>query len=719
MKTRTMKNYMFTLLFSILFAVTATAQEGMWLLSQIDDLNLGSKGLEMETADIYNTEEPALYNAIIQLGGGTASFVSPEGLIITNHHVAFGALQRAATTENDYITNGFTAFNRGDEILAQGYKARLLLEMTDVTDDVLKAAKGITDPRERDEKMAEKMNKMNESAEKKKDDLNSRIVSMYNGKQYIQFVYKVFKDIRIVYAPPLSIGNYGGDIDNWMWPRHTGDFSFLRVYASPDGHGAEYSEDNVAYKPNVWLKVAKGNLEEGDFTFIMGYPGATTRYRTSNSAAWNLKYNYPFTIDYFGKAIELMEELTENDPDAKIKVAGLKKGLANTMKNYQGKVEGMKRTNYVQKKKDFEQEFMAWVNSSADTKEKYGNILTDITAQYDVIRKTKDRDNLMNYLGGLAGTELSLASYAYQLRSELEKPKKERRPGYTEERVQEVVDNLHYQYDNFYEPLDKALLTMALNMANDLPAGQRFEGLEYIFSNYNSVEQFVEEAYSISKLNDLEYAKSLFQMSIQEMEDLNDPFVKMANSLAPLQEEYGVVYDEFASNVTALRKLYIDAIYEWKGKSIYPDANSTMRFTSGPVMGYEPTDAVWYKPFTSLNGVVQKNTGEVPFDAPEELVKLSMKKDFGRWEDPVLKDVPVAFLHQCDITGGNSGSPVMNAKGELIGVAFDGNYEAMIGDWQYDYKLQRTISVDIRYVMFVTENIGKAGFILDEMGVVR
>ncbi len=713
-----MKNYSLTLALLLAFSLFSTAQEGMWLLNQIDDLGLKEKGLQIETSEIYNTEKPALYNAIVQLGGGTASFVSPEGLIITNHHVAYGALQRAATAENDYTTKGFLARSKSEEIEAPGYKARVLQEMKDVTADIHKAGKGLDDPMERDKKINEKIKKMTDGIEKKGDDIEARIAEMYNGKQYILFVYKVFKDVRIVYAPPSSIGNYGGDIDNWMWPRHTGDFSFLRVYATPEGNGAEYSEENVPYKPEVWLKVAKDDLSDGDFTFIMGYPGFTTRYRTSNSAAWNLKYNYPFSIETFGNILEISEELTENDPEGKIKVAGLQKGLANTMKNYQGKVEGMTNTHYVDEKIKFEQDFSNWVNSDPARKAKYGNILTDIRAEYKVIEKTKDRDNLLGYLQGLAGTELGVASYAWYLATELDKPKKERKPGIDESAIENAKNGMTYQYANLYLPLDKQMLIMALEMADELPADQRIEGLDKVIKGQDkSIEVYVNWMYETSKLDDIEYAKSLFGKSVAELKAINDPFINMWASVYPLTESYGEVYDKFAANVTDLRKLYIDALYEWKGSNMYPDANSTMRFTSGPVKGYVPTDAVWYNPFTTLSGVIWKDKDTEPFDAPDKLVELYKKKDFGNYVDPDLNDVPVAFLHQTDITGGNSGSPVMNAKGELIGVAFDGNYEAMISDWKYDFDMQRTISVDIRYVLFITEKFANAGFILEEMGV--
>jgi hypothetical protein len=704
---------------AIIFLVSGMrAQEGMWLLSQIDNLNLKEKGLEIETGDIYKPDGQALYQAIVQLGGGSASFVSPDGLIITNHHVAYGALQRASSAENDYITDGFLARNREEEIQAQGYQARILQQMKDVTAEIEKAAKGIDDPMERDKVISEKIVKMTEKAEKGGEDLQADVAEMFNGRQYILFTYKVFKDVRIVYAPPASIGNYGGDIDNWMWPRHTGDFSFLRVYATPEGQGVEYAETNVPYHPKVWLKVSEGDLDAGDLTFIMGFPGFTTRYRTSNSAAWNLKYNYPFTIETFGHVLEMMDELTENNPEGKIKVAGMKAGLANTMKNYQGKVDGMINTDFVAEKKAFEDEFTDWVISDPERKEKYGHILADIGAQYELIKKTKDRDNVLGYLRNLGGTELGIANYAYYLAVEMNKPKKERKPGMDESTLEKVKAGLQYQYANLYEPLDKEMLAYALEMADELPEGQRIEPLNYILDDPDrTIVEFVDEAYAKSKLNDIEFAKSLFGKTPEELADMHDPFIDMIIAVYPLIEENNESYESFAANVTELRKQYIDALYAWKGENMYPDANSTLRFTSGPVKGYEPADAVWYKPFTTLTGVVKKDRDKEPFDAPDKLVQLQKENDLGIYVDPDLKDVPVAFLHQCDITGGNSGSPVMNARGELIGVAFDGNYEAMISDWQYDYDLQRTISVDIRYVMFITDKFADADYILEEMGV--
>ena len=703
---------------SLLLSVAAFAEEGMWLLTQLDQLNLHEKGLELTLEEIYHPKKPSIIDAIVWLGGCSASFVSPDGLLLTNHHCAFGALQRASTEEIDYIKKGFLAKDRSEEIEAKGVTASVLIEMKDVTNKVLKAAKGIDDPVERDKKITAKITKMTEKIEGNKEDIRARIVSMYKGKQYILFVNKRYQDVRIVYAPPKSIGKYGGDIDNWMWPRHTGDFTYLRVYMAPDGTGAKYSPDNVPVKPKNYLRIATEPLKDGDFTFIIGFPGNTNRWRTSNSVGWNLKNNYPNSINNFKEMLDLMDELTKDSEEGKIKVASMNAGLNNAMKNYQGNLDGMTKTNFLQKKIDFEKELIKFINSDPKLKKEYGDVLDHIVALYDKLKETKEKDDILQMFGFGAGTLASLANQIYGVAKERAKPEEERDPDFTEKDVERTVERLHLRYYSYYEPVDKAMLIRVLKKADALSEGSRIKGLESILSDQTkSIEEFVEEAYSKTKLNDVEYAKSLFDKSAKDLDASDDPLIKLAAMLYDENEALEDRNEEFNANIIALRKEYLNALYARKGAGLYPDANGTMRFTYGHVAGYKPADAVWYFPFTTLKGVIEKNTGKEPFDMPAKLSELHEKRDFGKWMDPELKDVPVAFTHRCDITGGNSGSAVMNSKGELIGLAFDGNYEAMTSDWQYDYDMQRTISVDIRYVMFITEKFAGAEHLLKEMGV--
>ena len=712
-----MKKSALVLLLLCAFIFQVHAQEGMWLLTQLNQLDLAKKGLQIPLDEVYSKGKPSVSDAIVQLGGGTASFVSKDGLLITNHHVAYTAIQRTSSVNSDYLTNGFLATKRVDEIKAPGYRARLLMEMKDVTAEVLDAAKGISDPAEKNKKINEKITTITEPYTKGKEDIDASVSQMYNGRQYILYVHKVFRDIRIVYAPPSAIGNYGGETDNWMWPRHTGDFSFMRVYCAPDGTGKAYSVDNVPYHPKVWLRVAKDFLKDGDFNFIIGYPGQTTRYRSSTSVYFNEHYNYPFTIKNFQEIIDLCDQLTKGNRDGQIKEANLVRGLANTMKNYQGKVDGMKKTHFYEKKLEFEKEFVKWANSKPETKAKYADILEKEKAEYKLIEGTKLRDEVFGNFQGLAGTPVNVAQRIIYFAQERDKPESERDPGASDGAINQAIEGLQSAYDNYFEPVDKALMARTLNMAGKLPREQRITGLEYVFSSSKTVDQFVDEAYKATKLTDLNYVKNLFKMSTKELQALNDPFINMAYSIDPMAIEIQESAGKFNVNVTSVRKVYLDGLFEWKGTSMYPDANGTKRFSYGKIKGYKPADAVWYYPFTTLEGMVEKNKDVEPFDAPPALVDLYTKKDFGRWVNPAMKDVPIAFLNQCDITGGNSGSPVMNAKGEICGLAFDGNYESMISDWQYDYALQRCINVDIHYVLFITEKIGKAGFLLEEMGV--
>ncbi len=692
------------------------AEEGMWLLDQLDQLKLKEQGLEIDVDDIYHPKKTSLQDAIVWLGGCSASFVSPEGLIVTNHHCAYGALQKASTEEKDYITDGFLANTKEEEIQALGSSASILLEMKDVTKSVLKAVKGIEDPVERDKKIQARIVELKEKGETA-DDLRIYIRAMYKGKKFYQFTFRRYEDVRIVFAPPLSIGKYGGDIDNWMWPRHTGDFTFLRAYMAPDGSGRKYDPENVPVQSPNYLRIASEPLEEGDLTFIMGFPGSTVRWRTSHSVNWNLKYSYPTRIKQYGECIDIIDAIGKESKEGKIRLASRHAGFHNAMKNYQGNVDGMKKSGFLQNKKAFEKEFMAFLHSKTKLKTQYGDVLDQIGEQYKGLEQQRLQENVLAMFGRQAGTLTAIAIKIFDTVSERSKPDNKRDPGFSEKDVDRTADRLKYSYYSYFHDADIQFLARVLQYAKDLPEDLKIEGLSDLsLKEGETLETFAASILDNTKLKDAEFAKELFSKTPEELLKLDDPLINFVASFYDARDVSSENADTFGAVITDLRKKYIEGLYAWKGKGLYPDANSTIRLTYGPVKGYSPADAVIYKPFTTLKGVIQKKTGEVPFDMPSKLKELHDAKDFGRWEDPVQNDIVVNFTHCGDITGGNSGSPVMNAKGELIGLAFDGNYEALTGDWQYIDDLQRTISVDIRYVMFVAEKYAGADNLLKEMG---
>ncbi|MDQ1351252.1 MAG: hypothetical protein QG657_1554 [Acidobacteriota bacterium] len=710
-----MKKNFFSLIIMLCISPFVFGEEGMWQLSQVKNLELEKKGFEIDLTNIYIPGKPCLAQAIVNLGGGTGGLVSPNGMMLTNHHVAFGAVQRASTQGTDYITNGFLAQTLEDEIEAPGYSARILEEIKDITPEFANCEK-MKDPVERDKAVDLKIKAIKEKIEKGKKDISAEVGKMHNGKQYILFVYKRYDDVRVVYVPPAAIGNYGGEIDNWMWPRHTGDFSFMRIYMAPDGTGRPFDKGNVPYKSKYWLKIATKGLKNGDQTFALGYPGRTTRYRTSSDVADSLYHNYPFRIKYFKEVIDMLEGFKKDSQIASAKVAGLEKGLNNNMKNLQGNVDGMTRTNFIQQKIDFENQFMAFLNKDEKLYKKYGNVLEKIKQKYASMAKYQALTDL--YRLPINGTAFSTVQRAYYTAVQRSKPVKLQDARFSETDTVRWVERLQFTYMSYYEPADKALLKKWLQLADQLPAEYRLKGLdELLKTSGKTIDQWVDDAYKNSKLNDVAFAKSLFNKNVKELEALNDPFIDLEKRLFPVEEAFREMDREDTAALVELRKNFIDALYAWKGSNLYPDANGTIRFSYGAVKGYSPRDAVYHEPFTTIKGMLEKDTGQEPFDMPAGLKELYAKKDFGGWKHPGMDDVTIAFTHTVDSTGGNSGSPVMNTRGEMVGILFDGNYEAMTCDWQYDIDIQRTISVDIRYVMFITEKLAKAHGILKELGL--
>ncbi|MDD8019812.1 MAG: S46 family peptidase [Acidobacteriota bacterium] len=703
----------------ILWPLAALADEGMWMPHQMKMLNLEQLGLKMNPEDLYRLDGTGLMSAVVNLGGGTGEFVSPEGLILTNHHVAFGAVQRAASKEHDYITDGFLARSPGEEILAQGYTADILLGYEEVTARILGKVKPKMTPGQKYEAIEEAINQIVAEVEKKAPDIRAAVVSMYSGNQYYLYRFKRIKDIRVVYVPPLDLGNFGGEVDNWIWPRHTCDFSFLRAYVSKDGVGTDYSPDNIPYQPKVFLKLSPAGVKEGDFTFVMGYPGRTYRNYTTVEIQSDLN-SMVKRIEDFKDIIKFIEKASQGDKETEIRYAGMLKGLYNSLKNMEGKVEGMKKIDLITRKKEQENEFLAWINSSPESRKKYGQVLTQMTDFMKRYEGYAARNELLSsilspYFGS---TILSQAYTIYRAVNERQKPDKDREPAYQDRNFPYIKQRIQLAERGYVFETDRQFFKHQLKKMMNLPAEKIPAAFQALMAqgSEKAIEDYVDNLYNQTKLGSPEKRLELLQLKPAELLRTNDPFILLA---AELEKELKVVREEskaWSQQRQDIKKTYEAGLLEMKGGKLAPDANSTIRFTYGQVEGYSPRDAVIYKPITTLKGVMEKETGIEPFFVPEKLKELYKQRDFGRFEDPQLKDVPACFLNTTNVTGGNSGSPTLNARGEQVGIIFDMTYESVIGDYYIIPEWQRSISVDIRYVLFVTEKFSGATNVMQELG---
>ena len=706
----------------MLLSTAAPAEEGMWQLDKFDAelfARMQELGLELSQEEIYAPGGKGIAYAIVNLGGGTGSFVSPYGLILTNHHVAFGALQRASSEEHNYINDGFYADRSEKELQAHGYEARVLISIEEVSDRVLKAAKGKKGANRYDA-LEDVIKKITAEAEEGRD-VRVTVASFYGGMQYKMFTYFMIKDVRIVYAPPKSIGNYGGDIDNWMWPRHTGDFSFLRVYVAPDGSSAEYSEDNVPYEPAVHLPMSLEGVGKDDFTMIIGFPGQTMRYRSSFSIDWSQNWRFPGRIKLFDDLLDIINKASENDPGIRIKMARFDAMLNNSMKNYEGQIEGFRKAGLLEQKIAEEKEFTEWVNSDKKRKKKYGKVLPTIEKLYEEQALFRDKQVVVRF-AGFMNRMMAVARTTYRWTEEKAKKDMDREPVYMERNIPRIKQGLEMIDMEYDEGVDRQFLRYFMLASIELPEAQRIKVFDEMLAGYSGtdeekVDALIEDLYAGTKLDDVEERKRMFDLSRDELMKEGDSFIEFYAKVYPEFKEMEDRDEEFNGNISAVRPLLIEGMREWKGGAFYPDANGTIRLTYGTVTGYSPADAVNYSCITRLGGAIEKNTGEEPFDCPEKLVKLWEKKDFGKYEHGCFVDVPIAFLSTTDITGGNSGSPIINGKGECVGAAFDGNWESISADYLFNSELNRCISVESRYILFVLDKFSGAYELLGELTI--
>ena len=710
----------FIALTAVLLAPTTQAQEGMWLMHTLEEINeesMQNSGFRLDADDIYDINNASLKDAIIRLNGGscTAEVISSQGLVLTNHHCAYGAIQGFSSPENDYLTDGFFALSKDQEMNIEGFEVSFLVRIDDITDRVLA---NVTDEMSEDERTQAIQTTQNEiNTEYADGDVHGyqyEVKSFYYGNEFYMFIYNTYRDIRLVGAPPESVGKYGGDTDNWMWPRHTGDFSMLRIYADADNNPADYSESNVPYTPKRHLKISMDGVDQGDFTMVMGYPGSTDRFLSSWGIEQALALHNPSVVDVRDLKLRTMKAHMDEDLGVRIQYAAKYAQTANYWKYYIGQSKGLKALDVQGQKEAIEARFSSWATSSPELEEEYGDALDLIEAYYVATDATAKADAYA-LEAGLIGSDITLFAVRFGRTA----------PGLFSgdaDQIAATKERLSGLCDGFFKDYDMATdRDLFINLMTKYQTDIAPENLPSFFGDVDnkykgSIERYATKMYAKSFLVNEERARN-FIANPSEKALNKDLAVNAAMSI--LQTYFGSMESDAQDKYDRGYRLFVKGLREMQpNKAFYPDANSTMRCTYGPVGDYSPADAVQYDFVTTANGILQKMDNTDPeFVVPARLEELLKARDYGQYVDE-SGELVICFLHGTDITGGNSGSPVMNANGDLIGLAFDGNWEAMSGDIAFEPSLQRTISVDIRYVLWLVDKFAGATNIIDELDLV-
>ncbi len=716
-----MKKLFYLLIALLMLTSTNTkADEGMWIPLLIDRLNyvdMQEMGLNLTAEEIYSINNSSLKDAIVIFGGGcTGEIISGDGLLLTNHHCGYGSIQSHSTVEHDYLSDGFWAMSKDEELVTPRLSVRFLVRIEDVTDRVLTGLNdGMTE--EERNKAINTIGKEIQAEATADTHYNASVRSFFRGNEFYLFVYEVFSDVRLVGAPPSSIGKYGADTDNWMWPRHTGDFSLFRVYTAPDGTPAKYSEENIPLKPKHHLPVSVKGVEQGDFAMIMGYPGGTDRYMTSYAVELAVEESNMTIVKIRAEKLAIMREGMDADDAVRIQYASKYAGTANYWKYFIGQTKGLKRLKVYDKKLELEDRFTKWANANPARKAKYGQALPDIEKGINIQKEYNLSRWYYREAISRGSSILGAAGRFGKLRRQLEEDTDQADIDKTIAGLRSMVDGY---FKNYNAEIEQNMLAAMMKMYYlNVPVDQQPEMLQKLGAKNGG--DFTEWAAMV-------FEKSIFTSPEKINAFLDNPKAKAIakdpaySAIKAFSDNYNAIYEKMSEADDYLakgRRLFVAGLREMDGdKVFYPDANFTMRLTYGTVQDYFPADAVRYEYYTTLDGVMEKeDPNNWEFVVPDKLKELYEAKDYGIYG--VGDVMPVCFLTNHDITGGNSGSPVINGDGALIGIAFDGNWEAMSGDIAFEPALQRTINVDIRYVLFIIDKYAGAQNIIDELTIVK
>jgi hypothetical protein len=708
---------------AILTSFAAQADEGMWMPQQLPQVakQLKAAGLKLDPATLTKLTEFPM-GAVVSLGGCSASFVSPQGLVITNHHCVYNSVAVNSTPQRDLLANGFLAKTLAEELPAAPGSRVFVTEAVEnvsnrvVTPEVTKlTGKARVEAMEKNQKAL--------VAECEKDaGYRCTVASFYGGLEFYRIKQLEIRDVRLVHAPPAGVGKFGGDTDNWMWPRHTGDYGFYRAYVSKDGKAADYAKDNVPYQPKHVLKIAKEGVKEGDFIMALGYPGRTNRHRLPSEVAFTFDWNYPAFVKASGETLAVIDRETKNDAAAKLKYAGQVASVNNYYKNRKGMIASYEGSDILARKTAEHNALKAWVNGNAARKAEFG---ADIDTVEKLIAERDAGTRRDFFLSYSTPRFLNSARTLYRLANERVKPDGERKSGYQDRDMPRLNAAITGQDRTYVESVDKALVLNFLKQYNAQPANEH----NVAFDNALGIKPGMDEAalkaaldkiYAGSQLQNKDVRTAWLSKSPAEFKASNDAFIKAAVALYDADRKEEAQEEELGGNIQKAYASYMKAKIAYmnsKGQAVYPDANSTLRVTFGNIKGreYGADGTGSWTAFTTVKGVVAKHTGEGEFNAPEKQLTAIRNKDFGRYVDPKLKTVPVDYLATLDITGGNSGSAALNARGELIGLAFDGTLDSIISDWDFNKAATRDIQVDIRYILWNMEKVDHADNLLKEM----